>query len=277
MGTPVMNWKHVVVYAILAPTLALAITVLFYDMNTSSIILTAVAYYTGIPLFVSGIYMWVTGRGYRWMNTGVDWRALTEEEAGKCASYTGIFLAIGSIFLMFSIASITTSPILLVILILLALGICLVPVKLAFEKYRRNLRDIPSFTTKKAWALVMAVTVVTVVPCGYLLADTTAGVTVEYDDYTIVIVAPMVKYTLDRSKISEVSYVDDFVKGSRVNGFADGTVCTGLFKNNLYGDYRLAAYAKVAPCITLKYDGMHYAFNQSTAEATLVLFNQIFK
>lgn len=277
MNDSAFNWKHFALYAFIVPTLAILVYALLIKPNSSSVLLMGVVMYAGVPMLAMGVYMWVTGGGYRWMNIGVDWRSLSESDTRKSASHAGLFFAMGSLFFMYAIALIATSIMLFIVLIVVSLILFMMPVRLMSEKYRNKLKDLPAVSSKKTWAPLMAVTVVAVVPCGYMLMDTVTGVSVEYDDYRIVITAPMFKATLDRSKISEHSYVDVFTKGSRVNGFADGTMCTGTFNNNLYGNYQLAAFAKVSPCITLKCDGTYYAFNQSTPEATAALFDAIFK
>ena len=85
----------------------------------------------------------------------------------------------------------------------------------------------------------------------------------------------MFDHTFTYSEIDEIRYDADFDKGSRRMGYGTDTISSGKWKNAEFGNYELASYSNVKPCIIISVDGGIYAFNQSSDDATLNLFNDL--
>jgi len=100
-------------------------------------------------------------------------------------------------------------------------------------------------------------------------------VDVEFMDDKVHIQAPMFNYTFEYDKIEQLEMDPNFDKGTRIGGYSTPTICSGTFKNDAFGNYKLASYTQVNPCIFFLYEGKYYAFNQASAELTEQAFEML--
>ena len=75
--------------------------------------------------------------------------------------------------------------------------------------------------------------------------------------------------------MDDCQYFEDFPKGKRIMGYQDTNVSSGRYNNSLFGDYELASYSKVRPCIAISVGGEMYAFNQNSDDLTWALYQSL--
>jgi len=234
------------------------------------LIMTVIFY----PVAVLGMYMFMEAKGSRFIN-GIDWSRLGETQKKTLTSYVGLFMVIGCIFIAFGILSLSSgNPVGGSVLLILGIIIMLVPF---FMKRRFMNRRLITFGRGAKIGTFIVLSILVVAPLmaiGYGESSSEA-VSVQIGEEQLVIKAPMVNETFGYALIEGLTYDPDFDKGSRVVGYGTLTVNSGTFHNAAFGDYTLASYTQVKPCVFFQYEGHYYAFNQSDDAKTLAAFEAI--
>ncbi len=240
--------------------------------SQASLFMAAISLFCCYPTMCCGLYMWLHGGWYKYLNIGVDWSRMTDEESRSVASGYGPWLAASMALLLFSISILLSSMVLGFVLMAVSIAMVFIPV---VRKPRRKER-LPLMTPSKRVLTVVLVSVIALVPSMYMFGhEGTGSVDISMGEEGITVKAPMFNHYFPYDEIDDCEYFDDFPKGMRVMGYADGYIASGTFKNDLFGRYQLASYAKVDPCIAISYGGEMYAFNQSSAEGTATLYESL--
>ena len=265
--------KPYIALAVLAPLVAVVFVIMGSD-DPLNIIYPAIVLFVCFPIIMTGVFTWFTGRGKRFINT-VDWSRYTEEEAKKTVSYTGFWVMITVIILTYGVSLIMVN--LWIGLSIIAVAIILMLITLLRPMFKKINRPLPSMDSVKAFSVILLVTAVSLVPTTYFMITGVGSESVDITlgDGSFTVKAPMFDHTFRYDEIDDIQYYEDFDKGSRKMGYNDNHICSGKFHNSLFGDYQLAAYRSVTPCVAISVDGQMYAFNQDSDAKTLELFESI--
>ena len=272
-----MEWyesvKPYIALSVIGPALAMIYIFLNID-DPLNLIFPAVTLFVFFPMIMMGMYYWITGNGKRFIN-GINWSNYTDEEARMTISYMGFGLLIFMIAMMYCMCllkiNFTGGLIGIGISILLMIIIFLRPI------LKKISRPLPRMDSVKAISVFLIVVTVSLVPTTYLLLNSSSSESVDItlDDESFNIKSPAYDRTIRYDKVDDIQYYGDFDKGVRVMGYDDGVICSGKFKNDMFGNYELAAYKKVTPCIAISVEGQIYAFNQDSDDSTLELYNAL--
>ena len=133
-----------------------------------------------------------------------------------------------------------------------------------------------SFEYSKA-AIFMVFTLLAIVPMTALGVSQFSQevVDVEFLDDEVHIQAQVFNYHFKYESIEDLDIDPEFDKGKRIAGYGTPTICSGTFKNDVFGSYKLASYTQVKPCIFFLYEGKYYAFNQGSDELTQQAYEQL--
>jgi len=159
-------------------------------------------------------------------------------------------------------------------LILVSVAFLLIPIALK-EKGKAHVYTEKSKGYKVA--VLLTASLVAIGPSIYLLNSdfSSEAIQIEYGDDSFRIQAPMVDKMFDYSKVEDLGIDPNFDKGSRVWGYATTKICSGTFNNAVFGNYTLASFVDVKPCVFFTYEGKYYAFNQSSVELTQAAFDRL--
>ena len=264
--------RNYILATLLVIAVSLIAVVLFSNdfMDNFLIVIGIVIVY---PCTVMGVYFYLEGKGYRWIN-GIDWTGLSEQERTNACSYVGFYLAIGCIILGIAITSRLVNFILGIILIVASIIIILS--SFVMPERAKSKKFVEKSTGSKAAVFVvfslLAIVPMTAIGVSQFSQDT---VEVEFLDDEVHITAPMFNHHFKYELIEDLDIDPDFDKGSRIGGYATPTISSGTFKNDVFGSYRLASYTQVKPCVFFLYEGKYYAFNQASAELTEQAYQQL--
>ena len=267
------SWKPYLIVSVIGSVSAVAYIV-YKDASLLSIIMGAVTTFVLFPIVMMSTYMWLTGKGSRFIN-GIDWTKLSEEETKNTVSHVGFWLMISMIIMMYGM-SVIVSHIwigLAVLGIAIVLAIVLIA-RMMSGNLKKPMMDVDSI---KAFSVFLIVAAVSLVPTTVLMTEYTLSesVDVTVGDTSFTVKAPMFDHTFSYEEIDEIQYIEDFNKGTRKWGYNTGTICSGKYQNDMFGDYQLAAYKNVRPCIAISMIGEMYAFNQDSDSATMDLYDQL--
>lgn len=264
--------RNYIALAVIPVLIGLLVCFLIGDILDSLIIVISIA--VCVPIATMGLFMYLEGRGYRFIN-GIDWSEFTQEEKRDLSSYVGKFLAIGSVMLLIALNILLDYTIVSAIMIIVSIGLMLFPIGKVYAGSKVG--PMPEFGRNKkvAYSAVMLV-IMFVAAFGLGSINMASGtVTVDLGDNSFTVKAPMFNETFTYSEIDELEYDPDFDKGDRMGGYGTPTISSGKYKNAQFGTYRLASYTKVDPCVWIKYHGSYYAFNQATDDETRDLYEQL--
>lgn len=225
------------------------------------------------PCVIMGVYFYLEGRGYRWIN-GIDWASMSEQERANACSYIGFYLAIGCVLLGIGLGAVLTNFIIAIILMVVSTIIiiagCVMPERAMAKKF------VERSPSSKA-AIFMVFTLLAIVPMTALGVSQFSQevVDVEFLDDEVHIQAPMFNYHFKYESIEDLDIDPEFDKGKRIAGYGTPTICSGTFKNDVFGSYKLASYTQVKPCIFFLYEGKYYAFNQGSNELTQQAYEKL--
>ncbi|MBQ7978516.1 MAG: hypothetical protein IJ248_02025 [Candidatus Methanomethylophilaceae archaeon] len=261
---------------ILATVGVVIVSIAFLIFTSDSILeklLTIISVAVLYPCVMMGMYFYLEGRDYRWIN-GMDWVSMTEGERTNTVSAMGIYMAVGCFMLSIAVPMIVSSFIIGVVLIVASIVVMIIPF---LNKDRMKSKQFVQRTVPKKIAVFIAVSIITIVPTVAIgeLGFTTETVIVEFEDNGLHIKAPMVNEYFEYDKIQDLELDPDFDKGTRVAGYGTPTICSGTFNNGQFGNYTLASYTKVDPCIFFQYEGHYYAFNQASDEQTQQTYDML--
>ncbi len=267
------SWKPYVALTVIASAIAM-IYVAFSNSTFLGLFMPAIDFFVMFPIIMMSAYMWLTGKGAKFIN-GVDWSKLNEQETKNKVSSIGFWIMISMIIVMYGLAVIPSHV--WIGLGILGVGSVLAIVIAIKTVAGGNSRPMISLDSVKALSILLVVTLVSLVPTTYIMTEFTSSesvdVTVGNESFTVK--APMFDHTFTYSEIDEIRYDADFDKGSRRMGYGTDIISSGKWKNAEFGNYELAAYTKVRSCIVISVGGDIYAFNQSSDDATLNLFNDL--
>ena len=267
------SWKPYAVLSLICPALAL-VYILLNNEPVLGWVFPAVMLYICFPSIMAGTYMWFTGRGHRFIN-GPDWSKMKPDEIERTASYVGLWMMIGMIVLLYGL-SVILSHIWIGLTITIASAVLLV-VMLIRPVFTKITRPKIAMNSNKALWIVAIIAMVSLVPTAYLFTDQTSSgsVDVTLNDSSFTVKAPLFDHTISYADIDNIEIVDNFDVGKRKWGYNDGTIYSGRFHSDTYGDYEAAMYKKITTCITVYVGGDMYAINQDTYDATAKLFDDI--
>jgi len=262
-------------YAVATAIIVIAVIIIQYLIADSLVdtILMAAIMAAGYVCASVGLYMYLEGKGENSIN-GVDWSELSPKEIRNLVSYWGAYMTAGSVLLMYSIALLMSYMVPGLILIIASIVLMLVPLLIKDRAKRRVFKE----RSRNSKVLVfVAVSVLAIAPSFYILnsVDNQEAVTVEFMDDGFRVRAPMVDETFLYSAVEDLGIDPDFDKGRRVMGYGTTEVCSGKFRNDVFGDYRLASYTKVDTCIFFSYEGGYFAFNLYTDELTHEAYEEL--
>ena len=264
--------RNYVLGALLAIVAVIAYVLLTKQEAVDSFMVFIVALVT-YPLAVVGLYMFLEGKGHRYIN-GMDWSSMNDRERLNAVSYLGRYMIVSMILLSFSLVIMMNSFIIGIILLVCSIIVVVIPV------IRQDTAKATAYISRGATTKVSAFLVVTaicIVP-SIVLSDigwSSDTVTVEFEENKLHVSAPMVNKYFDYDKIEELEIDPDFDKGTRIGGYGTPTICSGKFSNDVFGRYTLASYTKVQPCVFFKYDGEYFAFNQADDELTQAAYETL--
>ncbi len=259
--------------AVVAVTIITVVTLMFTADSLMEHLLVIIAVAVMYPCIMLGLYLFLEGRSYRWIN-GPDWTSMTEQERINAVSYIGIYMTIGCILLGWAIVLTISSFTIGIVLMVISVVLMILPI--LKKDSMRSFRFIERSTAKKV-GIFIAVSVIAIVPTVAIgLSEFTAEIViVEFGEDQLHVKAPMVDKKFDYDKIQNLEIDPDFDKGSRIAGYGTPTICSGTFSNAQFGSYTLASYTKVKPCIFFLYEDNYYAFNQADDGKTQQVYNEL--
>lgn len=281
------SWKPYILISIIVPTIIVVLVMMFAELGIWGIFIEVILLYLMFPCIMAGVYMWATGNGSRWIN-GPDWTKMSENTRNRGVRVVGIFLSISMVVILYGVISIFygvtawgfgTAMILFAVIMIAGVALLLYSVVLvsrkSFEETWRYKEPVnPSKGKILAVTLIFAISMV---PVGFSVSsiggNEEINITLNDDDFLVK--APMFDHTFAYDEIDTIYLDTDFEKGSRISGYGTNTIKSGNFRNSEFGDYKLASYAKVTPCIVIMVDGNYYAFNQSSDSLTEELYQDL--
>lgn len=272
-----MEWyqspKYYVALAFIPPAVAIVL-ILLSEPSFFVGMISGISLFGIFPLTILMSYIWITGKGKRWIN-GYDFSKMTEEESRSVVSTLGMWMTFSMILMTIGVAMMPVNIFIGLTVIFLSVAVMVIGLVAGYSEKAKKKRL--SMNPMKAMTIVALVTVVSIVPVIAMTTvnDTTESVDVFVGENTFTVKAPMFDHTFSYADIDSMEYYDEFEKGTRIMGYNTGYISSGKFKNDLLGNYELASYSEIAPCIVIKVNGDGYAFNQSSEQATKNLFAKL--
>lgn len=284
--TEKVSWKPFLAIAFIVPTIVMGISYLMTNMDIWGIFTSAVILYTMFPLIIMGIYMWVSGSGHRWIN-GPDWTKMSENTRVQASRTVGIWIAISTFVLAIGMAvmfhymgkSLAIGMGAFVISLIGFMALIFYPiVKVSRKSFEEEWRYKTSTGPSKGKAIAaVLIFSIAIIPIGLVSAELGGNgeITVTLNDDDFSVKGPMFDHTFAYNEVDSIELDPKFDKGKRISGYGTSTIKSGNFRNDELGDYKLASYAKIMPCIVIIVDGEYYAFNQSSDKLTEDLYDKL--
>lgn len=227
---------------------------------------------------VTGVWLWFSDSAGNYLN---GFQKLSGDDRTRAANLEGFGIVIGSYVMSIGLALLVSNGNMFgILLIMLSVVFILIPIAFFNEEKIRKIR-IPfrdsSPAVKSVLALLVSVTVIIPIPIACIMDQDGNDVTVTFGDDSFTVRAPVFDYTFRYEDVKELTFEENFEKGKRVYGFATSKISSGKYSNSSFGDYYLASYSKVSPCITFSADGTMYAFNQIDDEKTKQAFDMLYE
>ena len=268
------NWKSYAVLAIALPVLLIIPVIITSDGSFLGWFMPVMVLFVMFPCICMMLYVWVTGKGKRLIN-GFDWSKYTEEQSESICRRLGRDMTVLAIVITYGIAVIPSYVVPGLILTLAACALMVVDCIVLMVKPPlgppRRMGKTAAMLTVIAVALIAAVG-----PAFISSAHQAERVDVTVGDSSFSVKAPGFDHTFAYSDITAIQYEEDFEKGTRIYGYATDTLRSGRFHNSIFGDYDLASYTKISPCIVISAGGNMYAFNQQSVSDTHSLYDQLY-
>ena len=264
------SFKPYLTVSLIAPAIAMVFVIMMND-SLLGYIYPAVTLFVCFPIIMMSVFYWITGRGKRFVN-GIDWSKYTEEEAKGAISFIGFWMLISMTVMIYGMSLMFFKLWIGISLLVAAIVIMVIIFIITFTK--KIERPLPTMDSIKAFSIILVVTAASIIPTTVFLTDgfSSESVDVALDETSFTVKAPMFDHTFSYDEIDDIQYFDDFDKGARKMGYSDGKICSGKFNNSMFGDYQLASYSSVRPCIAISVGGDIYAFNQDSDAKTLELY-----
>ena len=179
------SWKPYVALTIIGSAIAM-VYVAFKNSTFLGLFMPAIDLFVMFPIIMMSAYMWLTGKGARFIN-GVDWSKLNEQEIRNKVSSIGFWIMISMIIIMYGLAVMPSY-------IWIGLGILGVGAVLAIVITIKTIaggtsRQIISLDSVKALSILLVVTLVSLVPTTYIMTEFTSSesvdVTVGNESFTV--------------------------------------------------------------------------------------------
>ena len=227
---------------------------------------------------VTGVWLWFSDSAGNYLN---GFQKLSGDDRTRAANLEGFGIVIGSYVMSIGLALLVSNGNMFgILLIMLSVVFILIPIAFFNEEKIRKIR-IPfrdsSPAVKSVLALLVSVTVIIPIPIACIMDQDGNDVTVTFGDDSFTVRAPVFDYTFRYEDVKELTFEENFEKGKRVYGFATSKISSGKYSNSSFGDYYLASYSKVSPCITFSVNGTMYAFNQIDDEKTKQAFDMLYE
>jgi hypothetical protein len=277
------SWKP---YAVLSLVVPLVIIAGLFALNSKDLLglgLSSILLYSLFPLLMMSIYMWSSGKGHRWIN-GPDWTKMSESTRAQGSRIMGLTLY-ATLFLIFiglaalSVGGFSIGLVLMISCTIGGVAVCVYgTVKVSRKSFEEKWKyQTPRPPSKGAVMALISVTILAMIPVGFSISEMGAGgsINVSMDENDFTVKGPMFDHTFRYSDVDTLSIDEDFDKGRRVMGYGTSTISSGDFRNSEFGDYKLASYAKIKPCIVITVGGEYYAFNQSSDNETHELYEKL--
>ncbi len=270
-------WQLYAIFALLAPIPFIVVSA--YSKDSLSLFMNSVIFYCTIPIIVYGFYMWIEGSGHRWIN-GVDWTKLTPSQLPYVSRFMGKIMVIGTVVFAIALSFLLYEVPIGIITVVLG---CVVYMAILFygiaHATNKEFLDKAEFykpcSRKTGIAIMIASIIIIGSASTVILSESTSSesVNITLEDEYFTVKAPAFNQSFDYDKIEKMYLDEDFDKGKRIGGYGTPTIHSGTFKNSEFGNYSLASYTNIKPCIVIFYNEDYYAFNQSSDAATKELFD----
>lgn len=237
-----------------------------------------------VPIIALGVYMAFTGKGQSLIS---GYNMMSKEnracfDGRALAKATGWVLLIICIPVLIGMVAIFFFDDLLTLLFSTALAIILAVVLLVYMntggRYLKDPTVRPKSSLSKRGKIVICVVVaaIAVVSIVGIYALTQSGsVDAELGDDELHVSAPMLDENISYDDIGYVELKQNLDLGYRASGFAGSHVLSGLFHNDLYGDYHLGAYKSVDLYIVVHYNNEVLVFNQDSVADTTSFYEDL--
>lgn len=237
------------------------------DTHSGSILLEAILAFCVVPVAASGAWVWFSDNAGAYVNGFPD---LNGDDRNRFANLMGIGVVLCGFVMSLGLAILLASGNMWgILIILLSLIFVFIPIPI-FRKNPKARIPLKNCSTKTKMALTTAISVAVLIPIpvAFMLDDSGNEVTVTFDEDSFTVKAPMFDHTFSYNDVGGLAFEENFEKGKRIYGYATSEISSGKYRNSLFGEYELASYSKITPCITFSVNGNMYAFNQEDVEKT---------
>ncbi len=143
--------------------------------------------------------------------------------------------------------------------------------------YMRISRNAPRKIRVYTIIAIPAITGALVVACaiGALIVLGSESVSADLDDEGLDVSAPFVDERISYQDIDGVELERDIDYGSRRSGYAGNELLSGNFRNDEFGNYKLAVYKSTDECIAVHHSGGILVFNLDSSDKTERYYNDL--
>lgn len=245
------------------------------DTHSGSILLEAVLAFCVVPVAAAGAWIWFSDNAGTYVN---GFPNLTGDDRNRFANMMGIGVVLCGFVMSLGLALLLASGNMYgILIIILSLIFVFIPIPIFKKnpKARIPLKNC-SPKTKMTLTAVISVAVLIPIPVACMLDDSGNEVTVTFNEDSFTVKAPMFDHTFSYKDVNGLALEENFEKGKRIYGYATSEISSGKYRNSLFGEYELASYSKVTPCITFSVNGNMYAFNQTDIEKTQQAYDTLY-
>lgn len=109
----------------------------------------------------------------------------------------------------------------------------------------------------------------------FVLQDTSVDIFIHYDEDMLYVTSPRLNMDIPHADVVSAQLTDLPAFGVLVDGFEHTDYCTGIWKNDLWGEYDLCVLPNIEKCIVIQLkNGRTMVFNSHIGiEQMQVLFN----
>ena len=106
-----------------------------------------------------------------------------------------------------------------------------------------------------------------------VLSDTSVDIRVNYDEDLLYVTSPRLNIDIENREVASLSLVPISELGQLVDGYQHESYCTGIWKNDLWGEYELCIIPTLPQCVVVELiNGRYIVFNCTTEAKTTQLF-----
>ncbi len=85
-----------------------------------------------------------------------------------------------------------------------------------------------------------------------IFSDTSVDILVKYDEEMLYVTSPRLNMDIPNADIASVTLIDMPELGSLIDGYAHEVYCTGIWKNETWGEYDLCVLPQLPECIVIE-------------------------